>query len=178
MVLTSWRIHPQTSVSCPRRGSDQGSICQRLDPKPQASCPCESRGPYHCAIRAHRLYTSIKMSMGVSFLIGMDEICSPDFVVIGKAKGITSSRPATLRRIQTIGCSLIDSWTGRDDHQKTAVWHDMRWKYLQGGLGICHIVEIRGGGLFFPLLLTESRNLRPDAFLRLRMFRDLPKEPR
>lgn len=49
------------------------------------------------------------MSMGVPFLTGMDEICSPDRVVTGKANGITSSRPAVLRSIQTIGCSLIDS---------------------------------------------------------------------
>src|SRR5712671_2420277 len=50
------------------------------------------------------------MSIGVPFLMGIDEICSPDFVVIGKAKGITSSRSATLRSHQTMGCSLIDSY--------------------------------------------------------------------
>jgi hypothetical protein len=48
--------------------------------------------------------------MGVPFLTGIDEICSPDLVVIGKAKGITSSRPAVLRSIQMMGCSLIDSY--------------------------------------------------------------------
>jgi hypothetical protein len=47
--------------------------------------------------------------MGVPFLTGMEEICSPDLVVMGKANGITSSRPAVLRSIQMIGCSLIDS---------------------------------------------------------------------
>ena len=52
----------------------------------------------------------MKMSMGVPFLTGMDEICSPDRVVTGKASGITSSRPAVLRSIQTMGCSLIDSY--------------------------------------------------------------------
>ncbi len=49
------------------------------------------------------------MSMGVPFLIGIDDICSPEFVVTGKSKGITSSHPATLRSVQTMGCSLIDS---------------------------------------------------------------------
>jgi hypothetical protein len=51
----------------------------------------------------------MRMSMGVPFLTGMEEICSPDLVVMGKANGITSSRPAVLRSIQMIGCSLIDS---------------------------------------------------------------------
>ena len=57
----------------------------------------------------YRLYAPMRMSMGVPSLTGMDEICSPDRVVMGKANGITSSRPAVLRSIQTMGCSLIDS---------------------------------------------------------------------
>lgn len=64
---------------------------------------------YHDVIRAHRLYTSMWMSMGVPFLIGIDDISSPDLVVMGKSKGIASSPPATLRSIQAMGCSLIDS---------------------------------------------------------------------
>ena len=59
---------------------------------------------------AYRLYAPMRMSIGVPFLTGMDEICSPDRVVTGKANGITSSRPAVLRSIQTMGCSLIDSY--------------------------------------------------------------------
>jgi hypothetical protein len=58
------------------------------------------------------------MSIGVPFLIGTDDIRSPDFVVMGKAKGIISSRPATRRSIQTMGCSLIDSYAARMDHQR------------------------------------------------------------
>jgi hypothetical protein len=53
----------------------------------------------------------------------------------------------------------------------------MAWQYLQSSLGVCHIVKIHDGGLFFPLPLTESCDLRPDTFLRLWMFCDLPKEP-
>jgi hypothetical protein len=49
------------------------------------------------------------MSMLVPFFTGMDDTRSPDLVVIGKAKGITSSRLATLPSIQIMGCKRIDS---------------------------------------------------------------------
>jgi hypothetical protein len=42
--------------------------------------------------------------------MGIEEICAPDLVVTEKAKGITSSRFASLRSCQAMGCSLIDSY--------------------------------------------------------------------
>lgn len=41
--------------------------------------------------------------------MGIEVICSPDFPVIGKANGITSSLFAFLSRVQKMGWSLKDS---------------------------------------------------------------------
>ncbi len=80
---------------------------------PQISGKLSNIGRVFCILSrnayAYRLYAPTRMSMGVPFLTGMDEICSPDRVVMGKANGITSFRPAVLRSIPMMGCSLIDS---------------------------------------------------------------------
>jgi hypothetical protein len=50
-----------------------------------------------------------QISIGVPFLMGIDVICSPDLLVIGKANGSMSSRLAVLEKRQIMGSSLIDS---------------------------------------------------------------------
>lgn len=60
----------------------------------------------------HRLYEQNDMSICVPLHTGIAEIRSPDFVVIGNASGIVSSRVAILESCHTIGCNLMDSCRG------------------------------------------------------------------
>lgn len=50
--------------------------------------------------------------------MGIEVICSPDLVVIGKANGSTSSRLAILKERQMMGSSLIDSYTSSEIEEK------------------------------------------------------------
>jgi len=78
-------------------------------------CGSRNRSGFHSSASSphtpgRRLYAAGEISICVPLLMGIDVICSPDLVVIGKAKGSTSSRPAILAVYQLIGSSLIDSF--------------------------------------------------------------------
>jgi len=106
--------------------------------------------------------------------MGIEEICSPDLVVIGKARGMTSSTVATLASSQKMGWSRIASYIPETPGQKQAL--EKRAVYLQSSLCICHTVEVcRGEFVVGPG--SDSRYLLSDTFLCFWTRRDLVKKP-